>query len=183
MQQYKYGSKLAQIYPGEVVVFSRLPVQRQQFANAAGRLVNIVDIEAGEETLRIIALHGHRPLVEEPDLYAKYWQAMDALLDSQPHPLVVIGDFNATQHSAVLKNLAAQGLRSAHSERGRGYATTWPNGVYPAPPIRIDHALLSAAVDCVEIVEGVGTGSDHRPLIVDVRVPRRSPAERLHQDP
>lgn len=171
MKPYVYGTPLQQLYTGEVVVFSRLPVLRHQYAKAAGRLVNIVDVEVGNEALRLVALHSHRPLVEEPDLYSRYWQEMDSILDEQTGPLVVIGDFNATQHSAVLARLADKGLRSAHADRGRGYATSWPNGLYPLPPIRIDHALLSPEVECVAIEEGIGAGSDHRPLILDVRIP------------
>jgi endonuclease/exonuclease/phosphatase (EEP) superfamily protein YafD len=66
--------------------------------------------------------------------------------------------------------LIAMGLRSAHVDRGRGYATTWPNGRLPFPPIRIDQALLSPDVECLRIEEGIGVGTDHEPLIVDVRV-------------
>ena len=74
---------------------------------------------------------------------------------------------------ADLPNLhegVADRLRSAHVDRGRGYAITWPNGMFPLPPIRIDHALLSPEVECLAISEGIGTGSDHRPLVVDLRV-------------
>jgi endonuclease/exonuclease/phosphatase (EEP) superfamily protein YafD len=84
--------------------------------------------------------------------------------------LVAIGDFNATQYSLVYEQLKAGGLRSAHDDRGRGCATTWPNGMVLVPPIRIDQAFLSAEVVCQGIAEGVGRGSDHKPLILDVQL-------------
>jgi hypothetical protein len=90
------------------------------------------------------------------------------------HPLIVIGDFNATQNSRVYKDLKIGGLRSAHEDRGRGYVTTWPNGWSLIPPIRIDQAFLSADVTCQDITEGIGTGSDHKPLILDVQIVAQS---------
>ena len=55
MEKYPYGTDLHTRYAGEVAVFSRLPVTRQQLAFKAGRVVNIVDIPIGDETLRIMA--------------------------------------------------------------------------------------------------------------------------------
>jgi endonuclease/exonuclease/phosphatase (EEP) superfamily protein YafD len=93
------------------------------------------------------------------------------MLLRERHPLVVVGDFNATQYSKVYAQLKAAGLRSAHEDRARGYASTWPNGTLPIPPIRIDQAFLSPDVDCRGITDGRGTGSDHKPLILDIEVP------------
>jgi endonuclease/exonuclease/phosphatase (EEP) superfamily protein YafD len=92
------------------------------------------------------------------------------MLLSKQHPLVIVGDFNATQYSWIYKQLKAGGMRSAHEDRGRGYATSWPNGRVWVPPIRIDQAFLSSNVECLGISEGTGLGSDHKPLILDVRI-------------
>jgi len=85
-------------------------------------------------------------------------------------PLVVVGDCNATQYSAVYQRLTADRLRSAHEDRGRGYATSWPNGQLWLPPIRIDQAFISREVECLDIKEGEGRGSDHKPLILDIKI-------------
>jgi endonuclease/exonuclease/phosphatase (EEP) superfamily protein YafD len=70
----------------------------------------------------------------------------------------------------VYEQLEADGLRSAHEDRGQGYAVTWPNGARWIPPIRIDQAFVSPEVECISIREGRGAGSDHKPLILDLRV-------------
>ena len=114
-----------------------------------------------------------------PNEYALYWQEIAPILAEQPEPLVVIGDFNATQHSLLYEQLISGRLRSAHEDRGRGYATTWPNGKRPFPPIRIDQAFLSPQVECISIVEGVGPGSDHKPLILDLRVHATVPTQQF----
>jgi endonuclease/exonuclease/phosphatase (EEP) superfamily protein YafD len=170
MKPFVYGTSLQERFPGEVVIFSKLPVHGQQRVWAAGRMCNVVDIPLAGETLRLFCLHSPRPVIERPYGYDAYWEKITPILVDQPKPLVVIGDFNATQQSLVYQRLTSQGLRSAHADRGRGYATTWPNGQHPLPPIRIDQALLSSDVECVEISEGVGAGSDHKPLILDIRV-------------
>jgi endonuclease/exonuclease/phosphatase (EEP) superfamily protein YafD len=170
MAPYKYGSGHLQSHIGSVNVFSRLPLKTEVQNWVGGRPMHTIEVQLGSQTLRVIGLHAPRPMNVPQYNYYKYWEEKMPLLVSQPGPVVIVGDFNATQHSRVYQQLIEQRLRSAHQDRGRGYATTWPNGHYLAPPIRIDQALLSPEVECVSIREGIGRGSDHRPLVVDVRI-------------
>ncbi len=170
LKSHPYGTKLRARNTGDVGIFSRLPVTRMEQILIGGRAVLVVDIALGDESLRLVALHSPRPNINAGGEYDKFWQTLEPTLAAEPGPVVVVGDFNATQHSLVYEQLEADGYRSAHEDRGRGYATTWPNGVYWIPPIRIDQAFLSAEVECESIEEGVGIGSDHKPLILDLRV-------------
>jgi endonuclease/exonuclease/phosphatase (EEP) superfamily protein YafD len=167
---YVHGVSVTRPHFAMVNIFSKLPVVDEVQNWVTGRLVRSVDIQLGSERLRVVGLHAHRPLYAPNYDYAAYWKQMIPLLATEPRPLLVIGDFNATQHSLVYRQLRAAGLRSAHDDRGRGFAATWPNGTAWLPPIRIDQAFLSAEVECERIVEGRGLGSDHKPLIVDVRI-------------
>jgi endonuclease/exonuclease/phosphatase (EEP) superfamily protein YafD len=155
---------------GYMGFYSRLPVSDFQHIMLSGRLVCAFNVAVGNDQLRLFCLHGPRPLDDTIARYFQYWASIRSILAEQPKPLVVIGDFNATYYAWAYQQLTALGLRSAHADLGRDYATTWPNGQYWLPPIRIDHALLSPGVECVRIVEGRGTGSDHRPLILDVQL-------------
>jgi endonuclease/exonuclease/phosphatase (EEP) superfamily protein YafD len=58
-----------------------------------------------------------------------------------------------------------------HEAVGDPFATTWPNGRQPLPPVRIDHVFVDDALAPVHVEQGEGTGSDHRPVIVDLVVP------------
>ena len=79
----------------------------------------------------------------------------------------MVGDFNATMYHPRFEDLLDTGLTDAHSARGRGFSGTWPrNRSYP-PFLRIDHALSSKELVPLEASYGKGTGSDHRPIIVD----------------
>jgi endonuclease/exonuclease/phosphatase (EEP) superfamily protein YafD len=155
---------------GEVVVFSKLPIVNEMETFATNRVIRTIDVDLGSETLRIVGLHAPRPMPPPAYDFYGYWDQAMPLFTSQEGPTVMVGDYNATQYSLVFKRLKAAGLRSAHEDRGRGYVTTWPNGLWNVPPIRIDHAFLSPEVECVNISEELGSGSDHKPLIVDVRV-------------
>jgi endonuclease/exonuclease/phosphatase (EEP) superfamily protein YafD len=167
---YVHGASITQPRFGMVNVFSKLPLKGEMQNWIAGRLVRTADIQLGTHTLRLVGVHAPRPLYASNYNYAGYWNQIVPLLATETGPLLVVGDFNATEHSRVYQQLRETGLRSAHDDRGRGYATTWPNGTNWLPPIRIDQAFLSPQVACERVVEGRGKGSDHKPLIVDVRI-------------
>ena len=51
---------------------------------------------------------------------------------------------------------------------GRGFGFTWPNGMFPYPPIRLDHVFVSRDLGVRSARVGEGVGSDHRPVVADV---------------
>jgi endonuclease/exonuclease/phosphatase (EEP) superfamily protein YafD len=161
---------------GEVRIYSKLPIKFESQSWIVGRVVQKIEVEVGERTLRVIGLHAPRPQLPEYN-YFGYYEKLIPLLTSESGPVVIVGDFNATQHSHVYKRLKEGGLRSAHDDRGRGYATTWPNKRWLVPPIRIDQAFVTRDVECINISEGRGIGSDHKPLVVDVALRHAASAE------
>lgn len=173
MAQYRYGHGYKPWRYEQVVVYSRLPLITERERTITDRVAEFFDIAVGQQTLHMISLHSPRPTYFRDDDYAGFWRQLTPLILRSNQPLVVIGDYNATQNSRVYQNFKRSGLRSAHEDRGRGYAVTWPNGTLPLPPIRIDQAFLSSDVVCHGIAEGVGAGSDHKPLILDVEITGR----------
>ena len=173
--EFPYGTGLAadQAADNSINIFSKLPLKSDTREWIADRCVETIEIPIGSQTLRLVGLHAPRPMDFRDNDYNGFWSRVVPQLLNTPKPLVVVGDFNATQYSRVYQELRRGGLRSAHEDRGRGYAVTWPNGHYVVPPIRIDQALLSAGVECLGISEGRGLGSDHKPLILDVAIPQR----------
>jgi endonuclease/exonuclease/phosphatase (EEP) superfamily protein YafD len=154
--------------------FSRLPLKVDVEHVFGGRVVRTLEIDVGGQTLRILGVHAPRPIQMEGQNYEGFWSGAMPFFQAQSGPLVIIGDFNTTQYSRAYQQLTATRLRSAHDDRGRGYATTWPNGQQLLPPIRIDQAFLSPEVECLGISEGLGLGSDHKPVILDVQLrPKR----------
>lgn len=170
LHPYIYGTSASQPYAGEIAIFSKLPIENEARIWSTRRMSFMFDLQVDGQKLRMFCLHAPRPMDLSQHDYVGFWQDIVPQILDLPDPAVIVGDFNATPHSLVYKNLTADWLRSAHEDRGRGYATTWPNGKFPSPPIRIDHALLTPGVECLQIREGQGFSSDHKPLILDVRL-------------
>jgi endonuclease/exonuclease/phosphatase (EEP) superfamily protein YafD len=170
--KYPYGGGFDNTRLGTVNVFSRMPLKGDRLDWFGGRGLQTIQIAVGDRTLHLIGLHAPRPMnLRDDDDYDAFWSRTIPRILREPGPLVVVGDFNATQFSEIYERLTADRMRSAHQDRGRGYAVTWPNGQWGIPSlIRIDQALISPEVECLNIREGEGRGSDHKPLILDVRI-------------
>lgn len=150
-------------------ILSRLPLEDAEVVDVHGLPMTRATVVVGDRRLRLLNVHTLPPRTPE---YTVTWRAQMAWLRDEilveSRPLAVVGDFNATQHFRRYKQLLLSGVVSAHELRGRGWATTFPNGVFPLPPMRLDHALISPDLTCIAIGEGEGAGSDHRPLIIDL---------------
>ncbi|MCB9670254.1 MAG: endonuclease/exonuclease/phosphatase family protein [Alphaproteobacteria bacterium] len=105
--------------------------------------------------------------------YAPLWHAQMGLL-AELDADVVAGDLNATRHHPSYRRLLATGMRDAHAEVGRASASTWPNGVFPVPPMRLDHVLVGPGLGVVGVRELPAHGSDHAPVVADLVVRRHS---------
>ena len=80
---------------------------------------------------------------------------------------IVAGDFNSTPDSSFAARM--RGLSDdAWEVAGRGFGFTWPNGMFPLPPMRLDHVFVSPDLSVLRATLGVGLGSDHRPIIADI---------------
>jgi endonuclease/exonuclease/phosphatase family metal-dependent hydrolase len=83
-------------------------------------------------------------------------------------PILLRGDLNARPESPIHRDLRAAGFRDAWEECGSGDAMTFPAG---APDRRIAYLYLSGGVRCVEARVLASDASDHRPLLVRLRLP------------
>jgi endonuclease/exonuclease/phosphatase family metal-dependent hydrolase len=83
-------------------------------------------------------------------------------------PLIIGGDLNALPESPLHQRMGAAGFRDAWPECGTGDARTFPVN---APARRIDYLYLGGAVRCVDARVLADYSSDHRPLLVRIRLP------------
>lgn len=152
-------------------VFSRLPLRDVGEVDLAGVPMTTFSVTVDGRPVRVFVVHTLPPISATN---VDGWRAqLAALADvaADEGALVVAGDLNATRHHPSFRALLRDGgLRDAHAEVGRAAAWTWPNGLWWLPALQLDHVLLRGAVSAVSVVEGTGTGSDHRPLIVDLRI-------------
>lgn len=94
------------------------------------------------------------------------------IIDNDPRPKLIAGDFNFTGSSPMARDLRAAGYIDTHDLAGVGTDTTWPvKGIFrylPVPGLRIDHVYLSPQLTATSHHTGIGQGSDHRPIITTV---------------
>ncbi len=129
---------------------------------------------SGGRRLRLDVLHSDAPVgPHQPHIWAEELADIKADLKAEPRPLLAVGDLNATWYDWHFQSILGLGLRDAAVIAGRGWQMTWPRDQSPVVPyLRIDHVLLSPTISLLSYGVGQGQGSDHRPIIVTVALPR-----------
>ena len=103
-------------------------------------------------------------------------RALADAVAEQNEPVIVAGDFNATELTETY-GMMAQHLDNAHAEAGFGFGFTFPSharrlGTF-LPFLRIDHIFYSEhfqALDCY-VGDDAG-GSDHFPVVAVLQLKR-----------
>ena len=156
------------------VIWSRFPMREgrlllEDLVEPTGAHA-IVEIAPGRE-VTILALHLAHPAVGNQGVQV---EALDRISESLPHPLIVMGDFNATPWSWAVKRVG----ELTRARRIPGYRVTW-YGAYPTifgrlPALlgqAIDHVLVSPGIGVADIRRVVIPGSDHLGVWADLRIP------------
>lgn len=155
-------------------IYSRFPITDHAIEHVHGIPLVRVDLDVDGHPLRVVAVHVLPPTSDAAlVLFEEHLARVEAIArDDAAHgrATVVTGDFNTTSMTYAYRRLLGTGLRSAHELVGRPFATTWPNGTAWVPPIRLDHVFVSN-VRVTSVREGVGEGSDHRPIVTELVLP------------
>jgi endonuclease/exonuclease/phosphatase (EEP) superfamily protein YafD len=152
-------------------LWSRLPLESSEAVTfdlpGVPSLAATVDVKG--KPLRILATHPLPPRdARNTDSRNKQLEGIAALAGKGGSHSVVLGDLNTTPWgSAFRKMVDGTGLRD--SGLGMGLQWSWPVGLWPLA-LPIDHCLVSEKVDVVDRWMGPDVGSDHYPLVVDVRL-------------
>ena len=153
-----------------MAVYSRLPlagtlIVQPEFAPTISTRVLV-----GGTNVTLVDVHAVGPSEGIGGATAWSSDVIVELTRTRPRPRVVAGDFNATPYNQTMHEMYDLGLESAHRLRGRGLAVTWPNGKHLLPPMQLDHVLVDDALVVLDIRELRGSGSDHKPVLVDLAV-------------
>lgn len=82
--------------------------------------------------------------------------------------VIVAGDLNVSGFTPYFHDVLREG-RLNDSRQGRGIQASW--GPVPLMEIAIDHVLVSSNIAVLNRRVGPHLGSDHRPVIVELRLP------------
>jgi endonuclease/exonuclease/phosphatase (EEP) superfamily protein YafD len=177
-------SELATLYPyrapgswrqraSPVILLSRYPVISEEVVRPPrGRRPYLTArLAVGGQELVVVGVHPTSPSPTQAGDSRRRNRELDhialAVRDTD-RPVIVAGDFNTSPWSPHFQHLvAAGGLRNAAG--GHGYIATWPTWFWPAL-IPIDHVLLKGPLAATTVQRGPAVGSDHFPLIADLRL-------------
>ncbi len=156
-------------------IFSRYPIDEAAselfwLDNKSGPQAR-AHVRCGDETITIYSIH-----LATPSKGPRFWRQRAQFgtllerLNAETGPLIVCGDFNATNRTDYAGTLAAMGMRDANACVGAGRQSSWP--AWPSiawlPRLRIDHIYLSRELSARTAIIGRPVGSDHSPIVADV---------------
>ena len=152
-----------------VALFSRRPLDESAIIHPGAFELPVIDVRLGGACpARLVLAHPPPPISGE---YAAVRNAMLMELAgraARDPRTVLVGDLNCTPWAAPFRRLLRDGGLS-DSRAGIGSHASWPTplGAFGIP---IDHALVGPAVAVSERRLGESIGSDHRPLVIGVRM-------------
>lgn len=155
--------------PGGMAVLSKVPLRRVRVHHAGGWPIITATVELGGRPVQLAGVHVVAPL-QTFARNQRAQRAVTAIVRGLPRPRLVLGDFNASPYNRWFEQMLDLGLRDAHQSVGRPFATSWHNARRWLPPLLIDHVFSDPALVALDAAEGTGTGSDHRPVVVDLAV-------------
>ena len=169
LADYPYRLAAPRLDPFGSAVLSRLPLEDSELLLVAGLPLPRTTVVVGDRRVRLYDAHTRAPIGEGIGTWKAQLAELRRMVEAEDGPRVVAGDLNATSGHRAYRDLLQAGLRDAHVERGRWWVTTWPTDRRWVPPLaRLDHVLVSPEVVVVDVREGTGRGSDHRPVIADL---------------
>lgn len=161
-------------HPG-LAIFSRLPLEHVEIVNVGqvpspAILARLKMPSNSDTTLTLVGTHPDPPISADQtlDRNDQFIWLID-LINDQPRPLAVMGDFNTTSWSPIFTRLLRDtNLRD--SRLGYGVSASWHSQI---PPLRIpiDHCLVSDEIVVQRREVGPYIGSDHYPLVIELVVP------------
>jgi endonuclease/exonuclease/phosphatase (EEP) superfamily protein YafD len=150
-------------------VFSKYPIVEKSLVPSEFLEVAMMQVTLEIDGRRVFFV-GLHPLPPMSPASARDRNAILTQLARQVHdeplPVIVAGDFNATPWSHGMKPLFDVGLRD--TMLGRGFSATWRREI-PIFALPIDHILIGGQIRVAERWTGPDLGSDHRPVVAELR--------------
>jgi endonuclease/exonuclease/phosphatase (EEP) superfamily protein YafD len=155
-------------HPGGVGIYARSPLDGGGPIGGTNLRCRRAEVGLDGHRVGVFAVHAFPPRPGTTGRWHDDLEAVRAAAAGHAHPLVVLGDFNATADHARFRALLDSRLRDAHDARGRGLVRTWP-ALGPLPPLlHLDHVLVSPDLAVLAVRERAIPGSDHLAVVADL---------------
>ncbi|MHB1963198.1 MAG: endonuclease/exonuclease/phosphatase family protein [Acidimicrobiales bacterium] len=156
-------------------IWSRFELDRCGTVDAGGepQLRTVLRLPGGGE-LGVYGVHVPAPLPGRLRCWTRALRSLQAeaarSLQESGRPLVMAGDFNTPAYLPHFRDLLRRGLDDAAAGHPAARRMTWPNHPWLPALFRLDHVLVSPGLLVDSYRVGRGSGSDHRPVVVDLVV-------------
>ena len=172
-ENYRWDLVAAQLDTMGAGLWSRLEIVSSERWHVNGQLqLRCVVLQPCGHFVEVVGVHMPAPDRGHVGLWASSLEQLaDRVSDGGTRravPLVVAGDFNATEDHRPFRALRQAGLVDAAATRHQGWRMTWPNRTRRWLPrlLRLDHVLVSSDFRVADYRTGRGTPSDHAPITV-----------------
>jgi endonuclease/exonuclease/phosphatase (EEP) superfamily protein YafD len=150
-------------------LFSRVPLVSARVVRLpadVGPPTVVARVRSAGRVATVVVTHVHTPFAGS--IHVRQLHALAAARAGWGERVAICGDFNTPPWSGPLRQLAsAAGLRDLYAEGAwRGYS--WPTWNW-ALRVPLDNCLFGRGVATVGHHDGPDVGSDHFPLVVDLR--------------
>ncbi|MCB9944964.1 MAG: endonuclease/exonuclease/phosphatase family protein [Geminicoccaceae bacterium] len=156
----------------DVVILSRFPVSAT--STPADRWLRsravLADVDTPQGPLAVIGAHMTRPIpIGQVYHQERHAQLITDLAAGVDGPTVLVGDFNAVPWGRVVHEIERNSRLTAH----RGIQGTWPSALPWPLRLPIDQVLTSNEVEIVSREVVNMPGSDHKAVLVELRIKTR----------
>lgn len=167
-EQYPFRVESPGPYATGTGLWSRFPLTPVDAPELEHHTV-AADVATPLGPLRVVVIHTRSPIHHVGEWTEDLTELTEMPVPTD-RPAVLIGDFNAAWGHPGFRRLVRAGWRDAHRELGRGLTNSWPTDRPWCPPfVRLDHALVNAVADVVDVTDVHVPGSDHSGIVVSVR--------------
>lgn len=169
---YPYSEILPKQGGAGLAIFSRYPLDSVKvlFAESSMHPALLAVANLDGTPLTVLLMHPLTPM--RPDKFAnrnEQLKAAAAVMKSTLEPKLLVGDLNTTMWSPYYSDLVENsGLHDARI--GRGLYPTFESDLPLFLGIPIDHLLTGETIQVENFEFGIPTGSDHRPLVIDLKI-------------
>ncbi|MFE5892149.1 endonuclease/exonuclease/phosphatase family protein [Streptomyces sp. NPDC056462] len=174
-----YPHRAARVAAGSAgsVVLSRFPLDPADGVEGTMAMPGAVADVRGH-AVRLQLAHPMPPLPQHVDLWRRELGnlrdfAAESIGGDGRTPVILAGDFNASQDHAAFRRILDAGLRDATRLTGEDRTPSWPARTAPPLGAQIDHVLLSADFSARTARFLDLPDTDHRALLVDVTLHQR----------
>ncbi len=154
-------------------IYSRRPLTAIDAPDGFSNVVAVATLQVGgaAPAITVASVHPKSPWPGASGTWSDELERLAAWADGLQGPVVMAGDFNASDDHAQMRHFADIGYVDGGGQVGAGYLATYPSDEWYPPLLAIDHVLTRGGPLVAAIGSRTIRDTDHRALVATVAVP------------